>query len=499
MRISISLAALGAVLLVPAAGAPPVKITVPAGYKVSTFATGLQHPTAMAWGPDGRLYVTEDTGLVVVARPGRKPLTVAAGLRTPLGLAWRGQELYVSEQGRLGRYTLAGTKLTARKILVRGLPFGLHQQDTVAVGPGDRLYLGSGSTCDACRDKNPRSAAVLSLKPDGTDVRVVARGLRNPFGLAFQPGTDKLYASVNGQDKLGTKAKPEPAEMVVRVQKGGFYGWPRCWPSYAKKTLAGRCRGVTPPVAYLEPHSSADGLAFWRGDLFVALWGQYLSNAHGRKLVRIHLGPPKRVTTFARGFDHPLALVVDEGGALLVADWGRGVIYRISAAGASAVGSVADSGATVAAPCRSSNFSVDPTGPISEPTGQHTLTFTLRNHGTACSLFGYPRVAFFDRTGKLPFGIWHGGDQVVTPRRPARLVIRPGRAAYVALNKYRCDLGNVRAARTLRLGFPRTVRQSFAITVRPRGWIQYCGRDDPGSGITVSPFEPSLRAAMRHW
>ena len=224
MRISISLAALVAVLLVPAAGAPPVKITVPAGYKVSTFATGLHHPTAMAWGPEGRLYVTEDTGLVVVARPGRKPLTVAAGLRTPLGLAWRGQELYVSEQGRLGRYTLAGTKLTARKILVRGLPFGLHQQDTVAVGPDDRLYLGSGSTCDACRDKNPRSAAVLSLKPDGTDVRVVARGLRNPFGLAFRTGTDKLYASVNGQDELGTKAKPEPAEMVVRVQKGGFYG-----------------------------------------------------------------------------------------------------------------------------------------------------------------------------------------------------------------------------------------------------------------------------------
>src|SRR4029079_197382 len=129
---------------------------------------------------------------------------------------------------------------------------------------------------------------------------------------------------------------------------------------------------------------------FWRGDLFVALWGQYLSNAHGRKLVRIHLGPPKRVTTLERGLQHPLAPLADEGGALLVADWGRGVIYRISAAGASAVGSVADSGARVGAPCRSCKFSVHPIGPISEPTGQHTLTFTLRNHGTACLLFGYP-------------------------------------------------------------------------------------------------------------
>ena len=333
MRISISLAALAALVFAGSAGAPPAKIVVPAGFKASTYASGLEHPTAMAWGPDGRLYVTEDTGLVVIARPGRKPLVVARGLRTPLGLAWRGQELYVSEQGRLARYTLAGSKLTARRILVRGLPFGLHQQDNVVVGPDDRLYLGSGSTCDACREKNPRSATILSLKPDGSDLRVVARGLRNPFGLAFKPGTDQLYASVNGQDKLGTKKRPEPAESVVLVKQGAFYGWPRCWPSYARKTLAGRCRAVTPPLAYLEPHSSADGLAFWRGSLFVALWGQYLSDRHGRKLVRIQPGPPKRVTTFARGFDHPLALVVDKSGALLVADWGTGVIYRIQSAG----------------------------------------------------------------------------------------------------------------------------------------------------------------------
>jgi hypothetical protein len=331
MRITTtSVAAVLALVFAAPAGAPPAKIVVPAGYRVSTFAAGLEHPTAMAWGPDRRLYVTEDTGLLVVARRGsRKPVVVARGLRTPLGLAWRGKTLYVSEQGRLGRYRLQGSRLAGRKILVRGLPFGLHQQDNVVVGPDDRLYLGSGSTCDACTERNPRSATILSTKLDGSDVRVVARGLRNPFGLAFRPGTDRLYASVNGRDTLGTKARPEPAEMVVRVERGAFYGWPRCWPSYATKTLAGRCRGVTPPVAYLEPHSSADGLAFWRGDLFVALWGQYLSDRHGRKLVRVDVGTGK-ASTFARGFDHPLALVVDKTGALLVADWGTGVIYRIS-------------------------------------------------------------------------------------------------------------------------------------------------------------------------
>ena len=56
-RISTSLAAVvvAAALLAPSAGAPPMKITVPSGYRVSTFASGLDNPTAMAWGPDGRL------------------------------------------------------------------------------------------------------------------------------------------------------------------------------------------------------------------------------------------------------------------------------------------------------------------------------------------------------------------------------------------------------------------------------------------------------------
>jgi len=37
-----------------------------------------------------------------------------------------------------------------------------------------------------------------------------------------------------------------------------------------------------------------------------------------------------RVSVFATGFDHPLALAVDRTNALLVADWGRGVLYRIT-------------------------------------------------------------------------------------------------------------------------------------------------------------------------
>jgi glucose/arabinose dehydrogenase len=334
-----------AALAAPAGGGT-LGISVPDGFRVETFAAGLSKPTAMAYGPDGRIYVTQTGGTIVAIRRGaRSPRVLIRGLRTPLGLAWRGRALFVSEQGRLERFVLHAGRLQERRVLVHGLPFGRHQQDNIVVAPDGRLYWGSGSTCDVCKERDRRSATILSLRPDGSDLQVVARGLRNPYGLAFQPGTGRLYATVNGQDEIGTKSDPEPAEMLVVVRRGAFYGWPGCWPNARTLRLSGRCRGVTAPAAYLEPHSSADGLAFYTGhsfprgyvgNIFVAEWGEYLSNHFGRRVVRVQLGPNgrgRRVSTFAGGFAHPLALLIDRDGGLLVADWGRGVVYRIQVRG----------------------------------------------------------------------------------------------------------------------------------------------------------------------
>jgi glucose/arabinose dehydrogenase len=97
----------------------------------------------------------------------------------------------------------------------------------------------------------------------------------------------------------------------------------------------GNCRGIAKPAAFLEPRSGAGGIAFAPDGrtAYVALWGQYLSNAHGRTVVRLTFDADGRVlrqTVFARGFDHPLAVLVTRDRALLVADWGRGRIDRIS-------------------------------------------------------------------------------------------------------------------------------------------------------------------------
>ena len=334
MRRSSCLLALLALLATGDAARGSVQaVRVPAGFRVEVYARDLDRPTALAWGADERLYATQEGGEVVSVKPRR---TIARGFATPLGLAWDDTgALFISARGALWR--IQGGK---RRAIVPGLPFGRHQQDNVVFRRG-RLYFGSGSTCDACREKSRLSAAVLSVRPDGRDLRVVSRGLRNPFGLAVDSATDRLYAAVNERDKLGPG---EPAETVVEVREGRRFGWPRCWPSYARKRLMGSCRGVTPALAYLEPHSSADGLTVYRGDsfpqryrgnLFVTEWGEYLQRKHGRKLSRVVLRPgrPAAVSTFATGFDHPIAVTVDSLGALLVADYGRGLVYRIQARG----------------------------------------------------------------------------------------------------------------------------------------------------------------------
>ena len=119
---------------------------------------------------------------------------------------------------------------------------------------------------------------------------------------------------------------------------------------------------------------------------------------------------------------------------------------------------------------------------LSEPTGQHSLGLRLRNRGrSACLLYGYPRIELRDRRGTLPFRISHTTDQVIRARPPIRVVVRPGRVAWVVVNKYRCDRGDLRPARRLRLAFSGG-GSAIEIAIL-RGWIGWCGRGDPGSSL----------------
>jgi Domain of unknown function (DUF4232) len=131
-------------------------------------------------------------------------------------------------------------------------------------------------------------------------------------------------------------------------------------------------------------------------------------------------------------------------------------------------------------------------------TGEHGSMFALRNRGrAACSLLGYPRVRLFDGRGVLPFRYGYGTGSYLPRLRPRRVLLRPGRSAFVLVVKYRCDRGGTRSASRIELTPP---GGRFALTgrrlARRLGDYEYCrgGPGDPGNLLQISPVSPSAQA-----
>jgi hypothetical protein len=160
---------------------------------------------------------------------------------------------------------------------------------------------------------------------------------------------------------------------------------------------------------------------------------------------------------------------------------------------------LARSEAAVTPACRSSLLEIANGPDISPATGQNPLSFLVTYRGLkACELDGYPTVALLDGRGRrLPFRISHKGDQMVTSRRPVALRVLPRQSAFLVINKYRCDLGDLRVAKRVRVGLPGEAGRLMLVLPGP-GVIGYCGKNDAGSIVAVSPFEPTLRAALAH-
>jgi len=316
------------------------------GFSLTVYAA-VPAPTNLAFGPDGRLYVTSTNSAVYAVADrngdyrGEEVRTYAAGLDTPLGLAWVGSELFVSIRGgvlALSDPDLAGVATLSRTV-VTGLPsFGLHQNDSLALGADGYLYLGQGSNCDHCVETDPRSASILRFRPDGLDLSVYAHGLRNPYGLAFNSLGD-LFATDNDRDDLGPSLPPEELNWI---QAGHDYGWPDCWPGRSVPA----CASITQPVDTFDAHTSADGLAFYTAHQFPP---DYFDNAFVAILGSIYMfpGSPERgvarvrLTKTAAGYTathdwflqlpagRPVAVTVGPDGALYVADYANGEIDRI--------------------------------------------------------------------------------------------------------------------------------------------------------------------------
>jgi glucose/arabinose dehydrogenase len=286
------------------------------------------------------------------------PGTVAA----PFGMAFNNGYLYVGNTGSLVRFKYTNGDLQAQgapeKLL--DLPVGGHSTRNVIFNrAGTKMYVAVGSQSNNNAGEDCRRAAVLEFKPDGSGYRVYASGLRNPVGLALQPGTDIIWTVINERDNLGDDLVPDYA---TSLKDGGFYGWPY---SYIGKHYDPRYGSAFPdlvnralvPDVLIPSHSAPLGITFYTGTQFpqryrnggfVALHGSWnRSVASGYKVVFFPMnnGRPGPLEDFMSGFlvndgeggqeiqrwGRPVGVTVAPDGALLVSDDGGNRIWKISA------------------------------------------------------------------------------------------------------------------------------------------------------------------------
>jgi len=349
--------------------------TVPPGYRVSLFADGLDHARWLAVAETGEVFLAEPragkvTLLVDSDGDGRadKRSTFVRGLDMPHGLALHGGSLYVADLNGVWRYAwrsgqdIAGDR--GQRITPEGAfgdSGGSHWTRNIAIAPdAGHFYVAIGSEGNLEVDPAPR-ASIMQFDIDGSGGRVFASGLRNPVGIAFQPGTGNLYTTVNERDGLGDGLVPD---YLTAVTDAGFYGWPYAYigpnpqPGYADRRPDLVQRTLVPDVLF-QAHSAPMALVFarggqfpddWQGNAFVAFRGSWNAAVPtGYKVVRVpfrdgnplgwyenfvtgfRLDPPGRRTT-AKVWGRPVGMALARDGSLLIAVDVDNSIWRVSRA-----------------------------------------------------------------------------------------------------------------------------------------------------------------------
>jgi glucose/arabinose dehydrogenase len=226
-------------------------------------------------------------------------------------------------------------------------------------------YVPYGTTTEAGQriaGQAKASGAVLSCLPDGSDLKVVAWGLRNPFGIGFHPD-GRLFVTEHGSDERGSRWIVGDVDDFYEIREGAWYGWPDFasgirlddprWGDggTGREPVLAEFPDPDPPkpTASFETHAAANGFDFCRdasfgfeGEAFVALFGDLAPVTSPRQVVPagykvVRVNPDSgRITDFAvnrvqgpasklfhGGFERPSHCVFGPDGALYVVDFGQ--------------------------------------------------------------------------------------------------------------------------------------------------------------------------------
>jgi len=333
-----------------------------AGFVVTRYASGLNHPRWLYLLPNGDVLVAEsateprapkslteraqfwlerNSGAVM---PSANRITLLRdsrgsgiadtrtlflkGLRQPLGMLLTGNTFYVANTDGVWRfaYRTGETEIADRGRKILDLPAGGYNnhwtRNLTAAADGTKLFVtvGSGSNVGEHGAANEfHRADIIAFNPDGGGAYVFASGLRNPCGMAWEPETHVLWTVVNERDMLGDDLVPD---YLTRVRGGDFYGWPYSyWGGHLDPRVTPQrpdlvARAIAPDYA-LGAHVAALGLAFYtanafpahyRGGAFIGMHGSWNRSRYaGYKVVYVPFengmpsGPPE---DFLTGFMH---------------------------------------------------------------------------------------------------------------------------------------------------------------------------------------------------
>jgi glucose/arabinose dehydrogenase len=264
------------------AGAPaPPKS--PTGKTVTQVAAGggLATPTSFAFG-DGQVF-EGDAGQETNKAPNGGVFLLAHGMAEKLagspgyvsGIAWHGGSLYVAAGSLTGKnqatWTIQkwsgwnGTRFASQNAIYTA-PEKFQGFNGIAFGPGGRLYVGvsvqgTNNNDHGPADTSPYLYSILTMNDNGTGLKVFATGIRQPWQLAFAPGSGSPFVSALGQDK---PAKLNPPDFVLKVRQGDNYGFPQC-----TQIVPQKCKGYAKPFQEFPAHSDIMGLAIIGDTLYM--------------------------------------------------------------------------------------------------------------------------------------------------------------------------------------------------------------------------------------
>src|SRR5947209_1878095 len=242
------------------ASARATAATLPPGFVEAQVGGNLSgSPTAMAFAPDGRLFVCQQGGQLRVIKNGSLlstpfvSLTVdSSGERGLLGIAFdpnfaTNHYLYVYYtvatspiHNRVSRFTAAGDIAAPGSHVVilelNNLSGATnHNGGAIHFGPDGKLYVGVGenATPSNAQTLSNLLGKILRINPNGTipsdnpffasatgnNRSIWALGLRNPYTFAFQPATGRMFINDVGQSAW---------EEINDGLAGSNYGWPAC-------------------------------------------------------------------------------------------------------------------------------------------------------------------------------------------------------------------------------------------------------------------------------